>query len=177
MTQGLSLGLSRIRQPRVIAEVIGGVLLGPTVMGRIPGFKDNIIPDAGMPLLALTSNIGLILFLFLVGMEIDASVVKKNARASTLVSVAGLVVPLGLGAALGVGVYRQFIDPSVNEGYFILFTAVAVSLFTFQTNRVALTILITDRHHCVSRSLPDSYRAEIARHDCWCYRFVCWCWQ
>ncbi|TFK43902.1 Sodium/hydrogen exchanger family-domain-containing protein [Crucibulum laeve] len=131
MAQFLSLCLARIRQPRVIAEVIGGVLLGPTVMGRIPGFRQAIFPDAGMPLLTLTSTIGLVFFLFLVGLEIDTRVIKRNIRASAYISVAGLVVPLGLGAALGVGVYREFINPDVNFGYFLLFTAVAIGITAF----------------------------------------------
>lgn len=131
MTQILSLGLSRIRQPRVIAEVIGGVILGPTVMGRIPNFKATIFPDNSMPILTLTATVGLLLFLFLVGLEIDTRVLRRNAAASASVSVAGLVVPLGLGAALGVGVYREFIDPKVNFGYFLLFTAVAIGITAF----------------------------------------------
>ncbi|KAK0447781.1 Sodium/hydrogen exchanger family-domain-containing protein [Armillaria borealis] len=131
MTQFLALIFSRIRQPRVIAEVIGGVLLGPTVMGRIPGFRNAIFPDAGMPSLNLTANIGLVLFLFLVGLEIDTRLMKRNIKAAVSVSVAGLLLPLGLGAALGVGVYREFIDPSVNFGYFVLFTAVAVGITAF----------------------------------------------
>ncbi|KAK0461621.1 Sodium/hydrogen exchanger family-domain-containing protein [Desarmillaria tabescens] len=131
MTQLLALIFSRIRQPRVIAEVIGGVILGPTVMGRIPGFKNTIFPDAGMPSLNLTANIGLVLFLFLVGLEIDTRLIKRNIKASFSVSVAGLLLPLGLGAALGVGVYREFIRPSVNFGYFVLFTAVAVGITAF----------------------------------------------
>ena len=61
--------LSKIRQPRVIAEVIGGVLLGPSVMGRIPGFTDTIFPSAASPNLALVANLGLILFLFVVGVS------------------------------------------------------------------------------------------------------------
>ncbi|KAK0499554.1 Sodium/hydrogen exchanger family-domain-containing protein [Armillaria luteobubalina] len=125
MTQLLALIFSRIRQPRVIAEVIGGVLLGPTVMGRIPGFKNAIFPDAGMPMLNLTANIGLVLFLFLVGLEIDTRLMKRNIKSCSL------LIPLGLGAALGVGVYREFINPSVNFGYFILFTAVAVGITAF----------------------------------------------
>jgi Kef-type K+ transport system membrane component KefB len=131
MTQLLSLGLSRIRQPRVIAEVIGGVLLGPSVMGRIPGFNQAIFPAASMPLLTLTSTIGLVLFLFLVGLEIDTRMIKRNIKASSMISVAGLLIPLGLGAALGVGVYREFIHPSVNFGYFLLFTAVAIGITAF----------------------------------------------
>ncbi|KAJ7129154.1 potassium:hydrogen antiporter [Mycena epipterygia] len=131
MTQLLSLGLSRIRQPRVIAEVIGGVLLGPSVMGHIPGFSNAVFPTAGMPLLTLTATIGLVLFLFLVGLEIDVRIIRRNIKASSAISVAGLIIPLGLGAALGVGVYREFIDPKVNFGYFLLFTAVAVGITAF----------------------------------------------
>ncbi|KAJ7130969.1 Sodium/hydrogen exchanger family-domain-containing protein [Mycena filopes] len=131
MTQLLALGLARIRQPRVIAEVIGGVILGPSVMGHIPGYLNAIFPTSGMQMLTLTSTIGLVLFLFLVGLEIDVRIMKRNMKASAAISIAGLAIPLGLGAALGVGVYREFIDPSVNFGYFLLFTAVAVGITAF----------------------------------------------
>ncbi|KAF7432803.1 K(+)/H(+) antiporter [Pleurotus ostreatus] len=131
MSQFLALFLGRIRQPRVIAEVIGGVILGPTVMGRIPHFRQRIFPEEGMAMLSLTSTIGLILFLFLVGLEIDTKIMKRNIRASSAVSIAGLVIPLGLGAALGVGVYREFISDTVNFGYFLLFIAVAVGITAF----------------------------------------------
>ncbi|KAJ3866946.1 Sodium/hydrogen exchanger family-domain-containing protein [Lentinula novae-zelandiae] len=131
MTQLLATIFGRIRQPRVIAEIIGGVFLGPSVMGRIPGFQNAIFPSISLPMLTLTSNIGLVLFLFIIGMEIDGTVIKKNFKASAGISIAGLVIPLGLGAALGVGVYREFTDPSVNFGYFLLFTAVAVGITAF----------------------------------------------
>ncbi|KAF9554536.1 hypothetical protein CPC08DRAFT_753614 [Agrocybe pediades] len=122
-TQLLSLLLSRIRQPRVIAEVIGGLILGPTVMGRIPHFKDTIFPKDSMPLLAVTSSIGLILFLFLVALEIDTRLLKRNLLASASVSIAG--------AALGAGVYKEFISKSVNFGHFLLFVAVAIGITAF----------------------------------------------
>ncbi|KAJ3835399.1 Sodium/hydrogen exchanger family-domain-containing protein [Lentinula raphanica] len=131
MTQLLATIFGRIKQPRVVAEIIGGVFLGPTVLGRIPGFENAIFPQSSWPMLTLTSNIGLVLFLFIIGLEIDGSVIKKNFKASVGISVAGLVIPLGLGAALGVGVYREFTDPSVNFGYFLLFTAVAVGITAF----------------------------------------------
>lgn len=131
MTQVLALIFGRIRQPRVIAEVIGGIFLGPTVMGRIHGFTANIFPKEGTPLLALTGTLGLIFFLFLVGLEIDTRLLKRNVLASASVSIAGLVIPLGLGAALGVGVYREFTDQTQNFGYFLLFVAVAVGITAF----------------------------------------------
>jgi len=120
-----------IDQPRVIAEVIGGVVLGPSIMRRIPGFTNTVFPNASIPILTLTSDIGLILFLFLVGMEIDVRVMRRNAKASIAISVAGLVFPLGLGAALAVPLYNVFIDDSVNFGYFVLFVAVAVGITAF----------------------------------------------
>ncbi|KAF8868526.1 Sodium/hydrogen exchanger family-domain-containing protein [Gymnopilus junonius] len=120
-----------LRQPRVISEVIAGIVLGPTAMGRIPGFTNAIFPTASQPSLALTSTIGLVLFLFLVGLEIDTRLLRRNIVSSASVSVAGLVVPLGLGAALGVGVYREFVSPTVNFGNFLLFVAVAVGITAF----------------------------------------------
>ncbi len=131
VVQLLSLILGRIRQPRVIAEVITGILLGPTVMGRIPHFRTSIFPDEGMPLLNITATIGIVIFLFLVGLEIDVRIVKRNVAASAAVSVAGLLVPLGLGAALGVPLYHEFVNPSINFGYFLLFVAVAIGITAF----------------------------------------------
>lgn len=131
MTQALSLILSKIRQPRVIAEVIGGIMLGPTVMGRIPHFKNAIFPELSMSPLILTANIGLVLFLFLVGLEIDTRIIKGNAKASGVISAAGLIFPLGMGAGLGAILYHPFVPANVNYGYFILFTAVAVGITAF----------------------------------------------
>ncbi|KAF9651705.1 cation/H+ exchanger [Thelephora ganbajun] len=131
MTQLLAIPLGKIKQPRVIAEVIGGIILGPTVMGRIPHFSKTIFPPESLPLLVLTSNIGITLFLFLVGLEVDVRLMKRNGRSAALISVLGLVVPLGLGAAIAVPLYHTFISHTVNFGYFILFVAVAVGITAF----------------------------------------------
>ena len=100
-------------------------------MGRIPGFKNAIFPDASMPLLTLTSTIGLIFFLFIIALEIDTRLLKRNIFTSASVSIAGLLIPLGLGAALGVAVYNEYVDPKVNFGYFLLFVAVAIGITAF----------------------------------------------
>ncbi|EKM52040.1 uncharacterized protein PHACADRAFT_187402 [Phanerochaete carnosa HHB-10118-sp] len=130
-SQLLSLGLRKIRQPRVIAEVITGILLGPTAFGRIPGFQQHIFPSESIPYLSLVANIGLCLFLFLVGLEIDAAVIKRNARLSATVALAGMSLPFGLGAALSVPLYHTFIDQSVKFTNFMLFTGVAYSITAF----------------------------------------------
>ncbi|OJA15696.1 hypothetical protein AZE42_08847 [Rhizopogon vesiculosus] len=129
--QLLFLGLCRLKQPKVIAEVLGGILLGPTAFGRIPGFTNHIFPADSLPYLSLVANIGLCLFLFIVGLEIDASIIKRNARMSAIVSFAGMALPFGLGSALSIPLYNHFIDPSVQFTHFMLFTGVAYSITAF----------------------------------------------
>ncbi|KIY45592.1 hypothetical protein FISHEDRAFT_66875 [Fistulina hepatica ATCC 64428] len=127
----LALILRKIQQPRVIAEVLGGILLGPSAFGRIPGFTEHIFPSDSKPYLSLVADIGLCLFLFLVGLEIDSSIIKRNARLSATIALAGMAVPFGVGAGLSVGLYHQFIDPSIQYTHFMLFTGVAFSITAF----------------------------------------------
>ncbi|KAF8887113.1 Sodium/hydrogen exchanger family-domain-containing protein [Infundibulicybe gibba] len=127
----LSLGLRRLRQPMVIAEVLGGILLGPTAFGRIPGFTEHVFPTDSRPYLNLVANIGLCLFLFLVGLEIDGGIIKRNARLSATVALAGMILPFGFGAGLAVPLYHEFIDPSIKFTHFMLFTGVAYSITAF----------------------------------------------
>ncbi|KAL0090006.1 hypothetical protein J3Q64DRAFT_1727882, partial [Phycomyces blakesleeanus] len=78
----LAVPLGWLKQPRVIAEVIAGIVLGPSVMGRIPGFKDAIFPTASLPFINLIATIGLVFFLFQVGLEVDLRVVRRDWRKS-----------------------------------------------------------------------------------------------
>ncbi|KAK8844163.1 hypothetical protein IAR55_006957 [Kwoniella newhampshirensis] len=131
-TQGLGWGFSFIKQPKVIAEVVGGIILGPTVMGRIPRFTQHIFPQPSLTYLNLVSNIGLILFLFLVGLEVDVGVMRKNGRAAAAVSAAGMILPFGLGAAVAVPVYHNFVETDkVSFGHFLLFVGVAMAITAF----------------------------------------------
>ncbi|KAF8799460.1 hypothetical protein BYT27DRAFT_7201515 [Phlegmacium glaucopus] len=127
----LSLVLRKIRQPKVIAEVLGGILLGPTAFGRIPGFTQHIFPLESRPYLSLVANIGLCLFLFLVGLEIDSGIIKRNARLSATVALAGMILPFGIGAGLSKALYKEFIDPNIKFTHFMLFTGVAYSITAF----------------------------------------------
>jgi Kef-type K+ transport system membrane component KefB len=128
-TQGLGFIFKPLRQPRVIAEVIGGIILGPTALGRIPGFTQNIFPPASLPFLNLIATIGLVLFLFLVGMEVDVGVVRRAWKAAVLVSAAGLIIPFGAGAGIAAAIYREFVNTEeVTYGHFLLFVGVAGTL-------------------------------------------------
>ncbi|EJC98913.1 uncharacterized protein FOMMEDRAFT_113492 [Fomitiporia mediterranea MF3/22] len=130
--QLLSVGLKRLKEPKVISEVLGGILLGPTAFGRIPGFTQHIFPAESIPYLSLVANIGLVLFLFLVGLEIETAVIKKNARYSMPIALAGMVLPFGLGAALALPIYHRYInEDEVSYTHFMLFTGVAFSITAF----------------------------------------------
>ncbi|KAI0863999.1 K+/H+ antiporter 1 [Xylaria cubensis] len=126
--------LSRLGQPRVIAEVIGGILLGPSVLSRIPHFKENILPTESLPVLNNAANLGLILFLFLIGLEVDIRLFISNWRVALGVSLAGLLLPFGLGYAVAWGIYNQFkeeITNNVNFGIFGLFVGTALGITAF----------------------------------------------
>ncbi|KAL9115879.1 MAG: hypothetical protein Q9227_000247 [Pyrenula ochraceoflavens] len=127
--------LSKLRQPRVIAEVIGGVLLGPSVMGRIPGFKSSIFPDASMPNLTLVANLGLVLFLFLVGLEVDLRFFVRHWRTALSVGAAGMALPFGLGCGIAYGLYHEFREDSglkpIAFGTYMLFVGVAMAITAF----------------------------------------------
>ncbi|KAG8214395.1 Sodium/hydrogen exchanger family-domain-containing protein [Butyriboletus roseoflavus] len=131
MAQLLGLMLGKIRQPRVIAEILGGILLGPTAFGRIPGFTNHIFPTSSLPFLSLTANIGLCLFLFIIGLEIDPSIIRRNLRLSVVVSLAGVLFPFAIGCGISVGLYRNFIASSTNFHYFMLFIGVSYSITAF----------------------------------------------
>ncbi|OCB89096.1 hypothetical protein A7U60_g3780 [Sanghuangporus baumii] len=132
VAQLLAILLKRIREPKVIAEVLGGILLGPTALGRIPGFTQHIFPSESLPYLSLTANIGLVLFLFLVGLEIETNVIKRNARFSIPIALGGMTVPFGLGAALALPIYKHYIDENqTSYPHFMLFTGVAFSITAF----------------------------------------------
>ncbi|KAL6804315.1 Sodium/hydrogen exchanger family domain-containing protein [Trichoderma sp. SZMC 28012] len=127
--------LSKIRQPRVIAEVIGGIILGPSVMGHIPGFRDAIFPTASIPNLTLVANLGLVLYLFMIGLETDVRFLLSNWRVATSVAFAGLALPFGVGCGLAWGIYNAFRDDPgikpIDFSVYMLFVGIAVAITAF----------------------------------------------
>lgn len=139
--------LSKIRQPRVIAEVIGGILLGPSVMGRIPGFTDAIFPDKSIPNLNVVATLGLVLFLFLVGLETDLRFLARNWRIATSVSALGMVLPFGLGCAISYGLYNQFRNEPglapITFGTYLLFIGIAMAITVGECSAQTVDMLLT----------------------------------
>ena len=104
-------------------------------MGRIPGFTTTIFPTTSMPAFTLAANLGLVLFLFLVGLEVDLRFLVSNWRIALSVGAAGMALPFGLGAGIAYGLYHQFRDDPGTEqisfGIYLLFIGVAMAITAF----------------------------------------------
>jgi Kef-type K+ transport system membrane component KefB len=141
LTRIIHFPLTYIRQPRVIAEVITGIILGPSVMGRIPGFSAAIFPPSSLPVFNLVANLGLILFLFLVGLEVDLRYLLSNWKIALSVGALGMVLPFGLGAGIAWGLYHQFRDDEgvapIDFGIYLLFIGIAMAITVSLLLRVA----------------------------------------
>lgn len=113
---------------KLLCLVIAGIILGPTVMGRIPHFQETIFPKASLPFLNLVATLGLIFFLFQVGLEVDLRIVKRDWKQSVSIAFAGMALPFGLGAAVSVGLYKVQNDNSISFSSFVLFLGVAMAI-------------------------------------------------
>lgn len=97
-------------------------------MGRIPHFTDTIFPSQSLPYINLLATLGLVFFLFQVGLEVDVRVVRRDWRESVAIAVAGMALPFGLGIAVSVGLYKLQDDPNVPFSSFMLFLGVALAI-------------------------------------------------
>lgn len=104
-------------------------------MGRIPGFTQHIFPTASMPAFSLAANLGLVLFLFLVGLEVDLRFLVSNWRIALSVGAAGMALPFALGVGIAYGLFHQFREESgmepISFGIYALFIGVALSITAF----------------------------------------------
>lgn len=111
-------------------------------MGRIPGFSAAIFPAASIPNLNLIANLGLVLFLFLVGLEVDMRYLISNWRPAVSVGLAGMALPFGLGCAIAWGLYQEFSDEPdtvhISFGIYLLFIGVAMAITVSQIAYVFL---------------------------------------
>ena len=124
-------GLARLAQPRVMGEVLAGILLGPTILGAFwPEAKDYLFPPDIVALLGGAAQIGLAFYLFLVGMEVDPQMIRKRIRRAAYISNASVAVPMTLGLLAALPVYR-LLAPDVDYLPFALFIGVSMSITAF----------------------------------------------
>lgn len=127
-----SLLLKRIGQPAVIGEILAGILLGPSLLGwALPEVSQFLFPVASLGNLQFLSQIGLILFMFVVGLELDIRDLRGQTHAAVVISHVSIVFPFLLGVLLAFGTYQTFAPDGIPFSAFALFMGIATSITAF----------------------------------------------
>lgn len=122
----------KIGQPSVIGEMIAGIVLGPSLVGMyFPEFSAALFPKESLGNLQFLSQIGLIFFMFVIGMELDLKVLKNKANDAVVISHASIVIPFALGLTLSYFIYPIFAPMGVEFSSFGLFLGIAMSITAF----------------------------------------------
>jgi Kef-type K+ transport system membrane component KefB len=140
--QGLARIFKYVGQPPVIGEVAAGILLGPTLLGRLsPEVYHFLLPQSVAPFLEAIAQLGVILYMFLVGLELNAGLSGERARATVVISHASILCPFVLGSVLALWLYPRLSSSDVPFTSFALFIGVAMSVTAFPV----LARILTDR--------------------------------
>lgn len=130
------------RQPQVVGEILAGIVLGPSLLGRLaPGAEGYLFPAMVGPYLNIIAQVGVILYMFLVGLELDPALLRKHGHSTVAISHASIVAPFLLGAALALFLYPKLSSSDVPFTCFSLFLAVSMSVTAFPV----LARILTDR--------------------------------
>lgn len=153
-------------QPPVVGEVIGGIMLGPSLLGRLaPGSFAQLMPPSVAPFLGLHAQVGIILYMFIVGLELDTQEIRRSGHATIAISHASIVVPFLLGSALALVIYPLLSTSAVPFTVFALFLGVSMSITAFPV----LARILTDRK--ISRTRMGMIALTCAAVDdvtAWC---------
>lgn len=123
---------SKIGQPAVIGEMVAGILLGPSLLGAVsPSTMLFLFPDSSMGTLKMLSQFGVILFMFTVGMELNAQHLREKVHAAVVVSHGSIIVSFFLGVTLSLLIYTRLAPPNVSFTAFALFMGIAMSITAF----------------------------------------------
>ena len=140
--------LQSLKQPRVIAEIVAGIVLGPSVLGVVwPGAMQALFPPESLPLLGAVAELALVFFMFLVGLEFEADHLGDRAHAAVAVSVAGTAIPLVAGALVATQLPAGLAGANATPLTFALFVGVAMSVTAFPV----LARILTERRLVHSR--------------------------
>jgi Kef-type K+ transport system membrane component KefB len=133
----------KLHQPRVVGEMLAGILLGPSLLGWLaPGISTAIFPPDSLGHLNSLSQVGLLIFMFLVGLELDLGHLRELGRAAVMTSQVSIIVPFILGSSFAIYLYPRLSDPSVNFTGFALFMGAAMSVTAFPV----LARILTERN-------------------------------
>lgn len=142
VTRALGTAFRLFHQPLVIGEIVGGILLGPTLLGHLPPrVFAYLMPGSVVSLLDIIAQLGVMLFMFLVGLGLDLTALRRNGSITLTVSYSSIVAPFVLGAALTLLLYERYAASNVTFVTFSLFLGISLSITAFPV----LARILTER--------------------------------
>jgi Kef-type K+ transport system membrane component KefB len=142
VSRALGLVTRWLGQPLVIAEMVAGIVLGPSLLGLVwPHAFGTLFPAASLPVLKMLSQLGLVLFMFLVGLELDPALLRGRRRASVLISHTSIALPFALGVGAAWWLRAAYAPKNLSFLPFALFLGTAMSVTAFPV----LARILTER--------------------------------
>jgi Kef-type K+ transport system membrane component KefB/nucleotide-binding universal stress UspA family protein len=128
----MGVAFERIKQPLVIGEIVAGIMLGPSLLGWLaPEAKAALFPAEALPSLGVLAQVGLIFFMFLIGLELNPKYLRGNLNVAVLISHVSILVPFSLGSLLALLLYPLVSNGDVSFTAFALFLGAAMSITAF----------------------------------------------
>jgi Kef-type K+ transport system membrane component KefB len=141
--RGVGWCFRRIQQPQVVGEMVAGILLGPSLLGWLaPDVFATIFPPGSVGLLGQVSQLGILLFMFLVGAELDPGLLRQRSDTAVLTSHVSIAAPMFLGTGLALYLYPELAPPNIPFHGFALFMGAAMSVTAFPV----LARILTERN-------------------------------
>ena len=154
----------RIGQPQVMGEIVAGIMLGPSFLGwAAPALYQALFPATSLSYLNALSQVGLLLFMFLVGLEFNTTVIRHLGRAAVLTSNVSIALPFLLGSLLAAYLYPRLADPNVTFPAFALFLGAAMSITAFPV----LARILAERRLTRTAAGNAGCRNRLASFDNW----------
>ena len=152
----------KIKQPAVIGEIVAGILLGPSLFGKLsPELFTMLFPQESLPNIQLLSNFGLILFMFAVGMELRLGDIRRQLKGSIVISHAGILLPFVLSLPLSYSIYTQYAAAYTDFTPFALFIGIAMSITAFPVLARIIQESNLQRTHLGKLSLSTAAAGDI----------------
>lgn len=157
---------SHFQQPPVIGEVIAGILLGPSLLGWLaPAVSAFVLPPSIMPGLNIIAQLGVALFMFVVGLELDVKQLRSHSRSSVAISQASIAVPFILGWLLAWPLYDHWAPKGVPFHIFAMFVGISLAVTAFPVLARILTDRGIHRTHIGTIALACAAADDVAA---WC---------
>ncbi|MGH7214264.1 MAG: cation:proton antiporter, partial [Tepidisphaeraceae bacterium] len=145
LSRAMGVLFARLRQPQVMGEMVAGIMLGPSLLGWLaPGVSAQLFPPESIQYLNILSQVGVIFFLFLIGLELDPKLIRNRGHAAVVISHVSIIAPFLLGAALALYLYPRLFNaaPHMRFTAVALFMGAAMSITAFPV----LARILTERN-------------------------------